>query len=85
MKIKELIELLKKLPQNDEIEYWDWEWNVWFEIDRIEAMKCLYTGWNLPSSYEYYSAEEEKDMNREIKKLSEKWKDFQLLHKRVIR
>ena len=85
MKIKELIELLKKLPQNDEIEYWDWEWNVWFEIDRIEAMKCIFTGWNYPSSYEYYSAEEEKDMNKEIKKLSEKWKDFQLLHKRVIR
>ena len=85
MKIKELIELLKKLPQNDEIEYWDWEWDVWFWIDKIEAMKCLYTGWNLPSSYEYFSAEEEKDMNREIKKLSEKWKDFQLLHKRVIR
>ena len=85
MKIKELIELLKKLPQNDEIEYWDWEWNVWFEIDRIEAMKCIFTGWNLPSSYEYYTAEEEKDMNKEIKKLSEKWKDFQLLHKRVIR
>ena len=85
MKIKELIEILKKLPQNDEIEYWDWEWRVWFWVDKVEAMKCLYTGWNLPSSYEYYTAEEEKDMNKEIKKLSEKWKDFKLLHKRVIK
>lgn len=85
MKIKELIEILKKLPQNDEIEYWDWERQVWFWVDKVEAMKCLYTGWNLPSSYEYFTAEEEKDMNKEIKKLSEKWKDFKLLHKRVIK
>ena len=27
----------------------------------------------------------EKDMNKAIKKLSEKWKDFKLLHKRVIK
>ena len=85
MKIKELIEILKKLPQNDEIEFWDWERQLWFEIDRVEAMKCIYTGWNYPSSYEYFRADEEQDMQKEIKKLSEKWKDFQLLHKRVIR
>lgn len=87
MKIKELIEILKKLPQNDEIEYWDWERQVWFEIDRVEAMKCIETkdrsGMN--TDYGYFTAEEEKEMKDMIKDLSKRGKDFKLLHKRVIK
>ena len=87
MKIKELIEILKKLPQNDEIEYWDWERQVWFEIDRVEAMKCVETNdrSTMNTDYWYYTAEEEKEMKDMIKDLSKRGKDFKLLHKRIIR
>lgn len=41
MKIKRLIEFLKKLPPNDEIEYRDGEWWCGFDIKEIRLMKCV--------------------------------------------
>ena len=59
MKIKELIEILKKLPQNDEIEFWDSERQVGFWIDKVEAMKCVETNDRsvMNSDYWYFTAE----------------------------
>ena len=36
MKIKTLINLLNKLPQDMEIEWWDAEWDIWYTIKNLK-------------------------------------------------
>ena len=42
MKIKTLINLLNKLPQDMEIEWWDAEWDIWYTIKNL---KLKYIEW----------------------------------------
>jgi len=86
MKIKRLIELLEKLPPNDDIECRDGEWWCWLSIKEIRLMKCLEVKEKrMFSVWGYYTDNEEEDLDAEIEKLKSEWKDFSLTHKRVIR
>lgn len=86
MKVKKLIELLSKLPPNDEIEYRDWEWWCWFSIKELRLMTCIETREKrMFSTWWYYTDLEEDELNSEIERLKSEWKDFNLTHKRVIR
>ena len=86
MKIKRFIELLQKLPLDDDIEIRDCEWRCWMNIKKIERMKVIerkqtrmFTVWW------YYTDEEEDEFKRDFDRLKKEWWDFCLTHKRVIR
>lgn len=86
MKVKKLIELLSKLPPNDEIEYRDWEWYYWTGINEIRNMRCIEKkDYRMFSVWWYYTEEELDEYNAEIERLKSEWIDFNLTHKRVIR
>ena len=86
MKIKKLIELLEKLPPNDNIEYRDGEWWCWLGIKEIRLMKCIeFKEERMFSVWCYYTDDEEDVLNENIERLKEEWKDFTLTHKRVIK
>lgn len=89
MRISKLIELLEKLPKEDEIEYRDGEWWCWFSIKEIRRMKCIevkdksmFSVWWY---YTYYTDLEEDEFEQEINQLKSQWKDFKVTHKRVIK
>jgi hypothetical protein len=86
MKIKKLIELLEKLPPNDEIEYRDGEWWCWFNIEEIRLMKCIEVKEKrMFSVWGYYTDDEEEEFEADIERLKSEWKEFSLTKKRVIK
>ena len=86
MKVKKLIELLEKLPPNDEIEKRDWEWWCGLPIKEIRKMTCIEKREKrMFSVWGYYTELEKDELFEEMKRLKSEWKDFTVTHKRVIK
>ena len=68
MKIKALINLLNKLPQDMEIEWWDAEWDIWYTIKNLKLKYVIVNKSDSMISHKYFD-EKDEEYENEIKEL----------------
>lgn len=68
MKVKALINLLNKLPQDMEIEWWDAEWDIWYTIKNLKLKYVIVNKSDSMISHSYFD-EKDEEYENEIKEL----------------
>ena len=58
MKVKALINLLNKLPQDMEIEWWDAEWDIWYTIKNLKLKYVIVNKSDSMISHKYFDEKE---------------------------
>ena len=83
MKIKALINLLNKLPQDMEIEWWDAEWDIWYTIKNLKLKYVIVNKSDSMISHKYFE-EKDEEYENEIKELKLHNADYSEENVRVI-
>ena len=83
MKIKALINLLNKLPQDMEIEWWDAEWDIWYTIKNLKLKYVIVNKSDSMISHKYFD-EKDEEYENEIKELKLHHADYSEENVRVI-
>lgn len=83
MKIKTLINLLNKLPQDMEIEWWDAEWDIWYTIKNLKLKYVIVNKSDSMISHSYFD-EKDEEYENEIKELKLHHADYSEENVRVI-
>ena len=83
MKIKALINLLNKLPQDMEIEWWDAEWDIWYPIKNLKLKHVIVNKSDSMLSHKYFD-EKDEEYENEIKELKLHHADYSEENVRVI-
>lgn len=83
MKVKALINLLNKLPQDMEIEWWDAEWDIWYTIKNLKLKYVIVNKSDSMISHKYFDEKDEEYKN-EIKELKLHHADYSEENVRVI-
>ena len=83
MKVKALINLLNKLPQDMEIEWWDAEWDIWYTIKNLKLKYVIVNKSDSMISHKYFD-EKDEEYENEIKELKLHHADYSEENIRVI-
>ena len=83
MKVKALINLLNKLPQDMEIEWWDAEWDIWYTIKNLKLKYVIVNKSDSMISHKYFD-EKDEEYENEIKELKLHHADYSEENVRVI-
>ena len=83
MKVKALINLLNKLPQDMEIEWWDAEWDIWYTIKNLKLKYVIVNKSDSMISHSYFD-EMDEEYENEIKELKLHHTDYSEEKVRVI-
>ena len=83
MKVKALINLLNKLPQDMEIEWWDAEWDIWYTIKNLKLKYVIVNKSDSMISHSYFD-EKDEEYENEIKELKLHHADYSEENVRVI-
>ena len=83
MKVKALINLLNKLPQDMEIEWWDAEWDIWYTIKNLKLKYVIVNKSDSMISHKYFD-EKDEEYENEIKELKLHHADYSEEKVRVI-
>lgn len=83
MEVKALINLLNKLPQDMEIEWWDAEWDIWYTIKNLRLKYVIVNKSDSMISHSYFD-EKDEEYENEIKELKLHHTDYSEEKVRVI-
>lgn len=83
MKVKALINLLNKLPQDMDIEWWDAEWDIWYTIKNLKLKYVIVNKSDSMISHSYFD-EKDEEYENEIKELKLHHADYSEENVRVI-